>query len=97
MHTINTEEFEEEQKTPYVVKSVKPPTKPMTLQQKTQMRAQSVDKTAVVIAPEEPFQSSNSFGANGADIYAIIEEPLRNPDIQYKQVLEQLKSGDWAK
>jgi hypothetical protein len=44
----------------------------------------------------QPFQS-NAFGTSGADMYAIIEEPFPNPEQHYKQTLEKLKSGDWAK
>jgi len=27
----------------------------------------------------------------------MIEEPLTNPDIEFKHILDQLKSGDWQK
>ena len=33
----------------------------------------------------------------GADMYTIVDQPFDNPEFQYKQALEQLKTSEWAK
>lgn len=86
--------------TPNISKTKKPPLTTnkvaTTSVTKVPSRAQSVD-TSNPLNVASTTGGPSAFGGDQGDIYQAIEEPLLNPEKQFQQAVDMLKSGDWQK